>query len=180
MCACVRGCVCVCARVCAQLQSRSVALREAGGGYQQDRVPVQRTGRSADRQTDRHGVQGGSRPRRRARGDAASTATFLHQSVTGAGWSHLLHGGVIRVTQGLHIWKQGDPRKPLGPSASPPDEPRQLGAAWGPTPGRDRTAAGLIDALPRRPRKWQIPSLRRLLVELEMAAPLYPGTLLES
>lgn len=176
----------VCMRVCMGLctateQERCPESGGGGGGISRTGCRCRgQAGAQTDRHTDRHRVQGGSRPRCRARGDAGSTATFLHQSGTGAGWSHLLHGGVIRVTQGLHIWKQGDPRKPLGLSATPPDEPRQLGAAWAPTPGRDRMAAGLIDALPRRPRKWQIPSLRRLLVELEMAAPLYPGTLLES
>lgn len=51
------------------------------------------------------------------------------------------------MTQGLHIWKRGDPRKLLGLSASLPHEPGQLGAARAPTPVSVRTAAGLIDAL---------------------------------
>lgn len=76
-----------------------------------------------------------------------STATFSHWSVMGAGWSHLLHGEVTWVVWELPICKWGDPRKPLGLSASPPDELRQLGAAWAPTPGSVGKAAGPIDAL---------------------------------
>lgn len=178
--ACVCACVCVCISVC-MLVCTDLRRATEPGGCQQDGVLAQRTGRRADRQTDRHWAQGGSKPWRGVKGAAAIAATSSHRSVTGAGWSHLLRGGVIRVTQGLHIWTQGDPRKLLGPAASPPEETGQLGAARPPplaASGRQRGRS--TDHSPRRPRKWQIPVLRRLLVGLEMAALPSPGTLLES
>lgn len=114
-CACLRACWCthVYVRVCVHVSvcmhtcvcmHVCVVLRAA---TEQECCPATRGlpagwGASAEdrqerRRTDRHWVQGGSRPQRRARGDAASAATSSHQSVMGVGWSYLLHRGVIQV-----------------------------------------------------------------------------------
>lgn len=168
---CVHMCACLCARIRAGLPNPGVVSR----------MGCQHRGQ-AGVQTDRQTL-GVGREQTLAWGEAATAiaATSSHQSVTGAGWSHLLHGKVIWVTLGFHIWMQGDPRKLLGPAASPPEETGQLGAAWPPRlAASGRQWGRSMDPSPRRPRKWQIPVLRRLLVGLEMAVPPSPATLLES
>lgn len=110
LCVCVHTCTCVCGSAqegCSRARGCQHGGRAGAGTRRARGEGTRRTrrARGAGTHWGTHRARGGSGAGRGARGDAASAATSSHPSEPGAGWSHLLYGGVIRVTQGLHIWK---------------------------------------------------------------------------
>lgn len=118
---CVHACVCACMHGSACCYRAGVLPCDQGvsAGWGASTEDGQEC-----RQTDKQWAQGGSRPQCRVRGSNVSGAAYLHESVTEAGWSHLFHRGVIRVTQGCT-------------SASPLDESGQLGTVRATIPGSE-------------------------------------------
>lgn len=121
----VHSCTCV----CAGLRDGKRSARWHGGASTEDRRTAARTDRG-------HGAEPDA-----STGRCCERSNFPAPKCDGSRLEPPASRGVIRVTQGLHIWK------PLGPCAFPRDEPGRAGAAQAPVPAGARTAAGLIDAL---------------------------------
>lgn len=130
MCVHTRTCLCTAVHVCARVCATAKGVL-AGTG-----VPARRTGGQQRGQT-----AGTELSRTRSTGRCCERSNFPAPKCDGSRLEPPASRGVIRVTQGLHIWK------PLGPCAFPRDEPGRAGAAQAPVPAGARTAAGLIDAL---------------------------------
>lgn len=99
--------------------------------------------------------------------------------MTGDSWSCLLHGAVIQVTRGCKSGR-GETPGSHWVHLHLPDKPGQRGAVWAPTPGRVRTAAGLMDALTTEAVQKANPCLGKAAGGVETSGLPSSGTLLES